>query len=102
MKKLKENNFKENIKNKDEFNKIMDSTYLKATWKAERAAKFGNKEIFNLGGKSYTQNEFAKFLEAQMTFRSPTDVIEIMKGIYKTWVEENVISFEDALLEKIC
>ncbi len=96
----KENNFKENIKNKDEFNKIMDSTYLKATWKAERAAKFGNKEIFNLGGKSYTQNEFAKFLEAQMTFRSPTDVIEIMKGIYKTWVEENVISFEDALLEK--
>jgi len=35
-----------------------------------------------------------------MTFRSPTDVIEIMKGIYKTWVEENVISFEDALLEK--
>jgi peptidyl-prolyl cis-trans isomerase SurA len=96
----KENNFKENIKNKDEFNKIMDSTYLKATWKAERAAKFGNKEIFNLGGKSYTQNDFAKFLEAQMTFRSPTDVIEIMKGIYKTWVEENVISFEDALLEK--
>ncbi len=96
----KENNFKENIKNKDEFNKIMDSTYLKATWKAERAAKFGNKEIFNLGGKSYTQNDFAKFLEAQMSFRSPTDVIEIMKGIYKTWVEENVISFEDALLEK--
>ena len=61
--KAKENNFKENIKNKDDFNKIMDSTYLKATWKAERAAKFGNKEIFNLGGKSYTQNDFAKFLD---------------------------------------
>jgi peptidyl-prolyl cis-trans isomerase SurA len=96
----KENNFKENIKNRDEFNKIMDSTYLKATWKAERAAKFGNKEIFNLGGKSYKQNDFAKFLESQMTFKSPTDEVELMKGIYKTWVEENIVAFEDSQLEK--
>jgi peptidyl-prolyl cis-trans isomerase SurA len=35
-----------------------------------------------------------------MTFRSPTDVIEIMKGIYKTWVEECIVNFEDAQLEK--
>lgn len=96
----KENNFKENLKNRDEFSKIVDSTYLKATWTAARAEKLGNKEIFNLGGKSYTQNEFAKFLETQMTFRSPTDVNEIMKGIYKTWVEESIVNFEDSQLEK--
>ena len=35
-----------------------------------------------------------------MTFRSPTDVNEIMKGIYKTWVEESIVNFEDAQLEK--
>ncbi len=96
----KDNNFKENLKNRDEFTKIMDSTYLKATWSAARAEKLGNKEIFNLGGKSYTQNDFAKFLETQMTFRSPTDVNEIMKGIYKTWVEESIVNFEDTQLEK--
>jgi len=96
----KENNFKENLKNRDEFSKIMDSTYLKATWTAARAEKLGNKEIFNLGGKSYTQNDFAKFLETQMTFRSPTDVNEIMKGIYKTWVEESIVNYEDTQLEK--
>jgi len=96
----KENNFKENLKNRDEFTKVMDTTYLKATWTAARAAKLGNKEIFNLGGKSYTQNDFAKFLETQMTFRSPTDVNEVMKGIYKTWVEESIVDFEDAQLEK--
>jgi peptidyl-prolyl cis-trans isomerase SurA len=96
----KENNFKENLKNRDEFSKILDSTYLKATWKAENAAKLGNKEIFNLGGKSYTQNDFAKFLETQMSFRTQGDVNDIMRGIYKTWVEESIVNFEDSQLEK--
>src|SRR5690606_36136526 len=55
----KEGNFKEDLKNRDAFLKVLDTTYLKATWKAENASKLGNKEIFNLGGKSYTQNDFA-------------------------------------------
>ena len=96
----KESGFTENLKNRDEFMKVLDSTYLKATWKAEDANKLGNKEIFKLGGRSYTQNEFAKFLESQMTFRSSTDIAELMKGIYKTWVDERVIAFEDSQLEK--
>lgn len=96
----RENNFRENLKNRDEFSKILDSTYLKASWKAENAAKLGNKEIFNLGGKSYTQNDFARFMESQMSFRVNGDVNELMKGMYKTWVEENIVAFEDSQLEK--
>lgn len=96
----KESAFKENLKNRDELTKVLDSTYLKATWKAERAAKLGNKEIFNLGGKSYTQNDFAKFLETQMTFRTAGDVDALMKGMYKTWVEESIVAYEDSQLEK--
>lgn len=95
----KDNGFKENLKNRDEFTKIFDSTYLKATWKAESADKLGNKEIFNLGGKSYTQKEFAKFLETQMSFRSATDLAELLKSIYKTWVDECVVAYEDSQLE---
>ncbi|MBL7933813.1 MAG: peptidylprolyl isomerase [Bacteroidia bacterium] len=96
----KENGFKENLKNRDELMKVLDSTYLKATWKAESAAKLGNKEIFNLGGKSYTQNDFAKFLETQMSFRQNADIGAVMKGIYKTWVDESVVAYEDSQLEK--
>jgi peptidyl-prolyl cis-trans isomerase SurA len=95
----KENNFKNNAPALDAFKKVMDSTYLKATWKAERANKLGNKEMFNLGGKSYKQNDFAKYLESQMTFRSPTDVFEIVKNIYTNWVNDMVVAFEDAQLE---
>jgi peptidyl-prolyl cis-trans isomerase SurA len=95
----KEGNFKENLKNRDEFLKVLDTTYLQATWKASRAEKLGNKEIFNLAGKSYTQNDFAKFLETQMTVRTQTDAAEVMKGIYKTWVEESIVNYEDSQLE---
>ena len=96
----KESNFKENLKNRDEMGKVLDTTYLKATWSAEKAKKLGNKEIFNLGGKSYTQNDFAKFLETQMSFRTQPDVMVVMKEIYKTWVDESVVVYEDSQLEK--
>lgn len=97
----KENNFKENLQNRDEFRKALDTTYLKALWSASRASKLGNKEIFNLGGKSYKQNDFAKFLESQMTFRpTSTDINEVMKTAYKNWVDECVVDFENMQLEK--
>jgi peptidyl-prolyl cis-trans isomerase SurA len=95
----KENNFKEFPAALDAFKKVIDTTYLTATWKSDRATVLGNKEMFTLGGKSYKQSEFAKYLESQMTFRSPTDVFEIVKGIYRNWVEDRVVAFEDAQLE---
>ncbi|WP_317898179.1 peptidylprolyl isomerase [Aurantibacillus circumpalustris] len=96
----KENGFKENAKNLADFVKIIDSTYLKATWKAERASKLGNKEIFNLAGKSYTQNDFAKFMETQMTYKTNADLNELVRSTYKTWVEESMVAYEDSHLEK--
>src|SRR5690606_21917726 len=44
----KENNFKENLKNRDALIQVLDSGYFKGTWKASQAAKLGNKEIFSL------------------------------------------------------
>jgi peptidyl-prolyl cis-trans isomerase SurA len=96
----KEGNFRENLKNRDELIKIVDTSFLRANWKAERAAKLGNKEIFNIGGKSYTQNDFAKFLESQMSISSETDLQEVVKGMYRTWVNESIVAYEDSQLEK--
>ncbi|MBP9067969.1 MAG: peptidylprolyl isomerase [Bacteroidia bacterium] len=96
----KNNGFKENLKARDEFKTIIDSTYLKATWTAKRAQSLGNKEMFNIGGRSYTQNEFAKFLETQMTIRTQDDAWEVAKPMYTKWVDECVVAFEDSQLEK--
>ena len=45
-----------------------------------------NKEIFNLSGKSYTQNMWAKYIETQTLFRSPTDVVELVKGMISSLI----------------
>jgi peptidyl-prolyl cis-trans isomerase SurA len=96
----KNNGFKENLKARDEFKTIIDTTYLQATWTTKRAQALGNKEMFNLGGRSYTQNEFAKYLETQMTIRTQDDAWEVAKPMYNKWVEDCVVAFEDSQLEK--
>ncbi|MDZ4665706.1 MAG: peptidylprolyl isomerase [Bacteroidota bacterium] len=96
----KNNGFKENLKTRDEFKTVIDSTYLQSTWTVKRALPLGNKEMFSIGGRSYTQNEFAKYLETQMTIRTQDDAWEVAKPMYTKWVEECVVAFEDSLLEK--
>ncbi len=83
----KEAGFKENLKNRNELLKVMDTSYFRANWKAEAANKLGNKEIFNLAGKSYGQSDFAKFLESQMSIRPQTDLQTLINNSYRTWVE---------------
>jgi peptidyl-prolyl cis-trans isomerase SurA len=95
----KEYNFKENLKTLDEFKKVMDTTYLRAEWTAARAKKLGNKEMFNLNGKSYTQDMFAAYIEKQMTIRTQDDAFEVIKPMYPKWVEESIVEYEDSQLE---
>lgn len=95
----KENNFTENLKNRDEVLKTLDTNFLKANWKAESISKLGNKEIVTLGGKKYTQMDFAKYLESQMTVVSDKDAFELGKRQYKTWLESTVVDYEDKQLE---
>ena len=47
----KENGFKQNLANRDEILKVLDTTYLTANWKASRADKLGNKEIITFNSK---------------------------------------------------
>lgn len=96
----KDNGFKENLKARDEFKSIIDTTYLRATWTAKRAEKLGNKEMFSIGDKKYTQNDFAKYVEAQMTIRTQDDAWEVVKPMYTKWVEDMVVAYEDSQLEK--
>ncbi len=95
----KENGFKQNLANRDEIMKVLDTTYLTASWKASSAAKLGDKEIISFKDKKHGLQDFAKFLEQQMVYRSPTDIYALMVQTYEKWVEEMVVSYEDAQLE---
>ena len=96
----KEAGFKENLKNRDELTKVLDSTFTKAMWKADAANKLGNKEVFTLAGKVYGQSDFAKYLESQMSYRpGENSYSDLVRNIYKSWVNETVINYEDSQLE---
>lgn len=95
----KENGFKQNLANRDEILKVLDTTYLTATWKASRVDKLGNKDIITFNKKAYGMKDFALFLEQQMVFRSPTDLKDLMGQLYEKWAEEVVVAYEDSQLE---
>ncbi|MCD6069064.1 MAG: PpiC-type peptidyl-prolyl cis-trans isomerase [Bacteroidetes bacterium] len=104
----KESNFTENktmVKKKmafpalDEITAVVDSTYFLGKWKAEKAAAL-KKNLFTLGGKNYTQKDFADFLESRQTRRVATDKAFAVEQQYKAFVEESVVAFEETQLEK--
>ncbi|MCX8080106.1 MAG: peptidylprolyl isomerase [Bacteroidia bacterium] len=95
----KEYGFKENKAAFEEFSKVLDSTFLKGTWSMDKAKVLGNKELFKIGNKSFTQNDFALYLERNQTARSDKDAMFVAKTMYPNFVEESIIEYEDSQLE---
>ena len=95
----KENNFKENAAAKKDFLKVIDSTAYQGKWEAKKADKLGNKELFNIGAKKYTQGDFAKYIESHQTTRAKMDNNMFLQQSYKEFVDESAINYEDANLE---
>ncbi|HEU4719321.1 MAG TPA: peptidylprolyl isomerase [Bacteroidia bacterium] len=94
-----ENNFTETPKAKDDFYKVVDSTYFNGKWTADRAKKL-TKTMFTLAGVAYTQQEFAIWLENHEVRRPKTDVKKVVDDAYKQFVDEACVNYEDSQLEK--
>ncbi|GIV29026.1 MAG: peptidyl-prolyl cis-trans isomerase [Bacteroidia bacterium] len=94
----KECNFTENLKNRDQLLKYLDSTYLNATWKAEKAKPIENLELIKLCNKTFTIKDFAQYLESQMIVRSPTELKGLMHNLYAKWKDKAIIDFEESRL----
>ncbi len=103
----KENNYTETrvVKKKissfpslEEFYPLIDSSYFKGKWTAERASKL-NKELFVLAGKKYTQADFTKYLESHQTRRSVYDAKYIVDQQYQNFVDETCVAYEESTLE---
>ncbi|MBA3705362.1 MAG: peptidylprolyl isomerase, partial [Bacteroidetes bacterium] len=57
----KEYKFKEDLKARDEFYKVMDTTLFEGNWDIAKAAAL-KKPMFNLNDRVYTQNDFASYI----------------------------------------
>ncbi len=104
----KENSFKETrtVKGKtssftalDEIYPLIDSSYFKGKWTADKTSKM-NKELFTLAGKKYTQADFGKYLELHQTRRSSFETHYVVDQQYNNFVDESCVSYEESTLEQ--
>ncbi|HET6992732.1 MAG TPA: peptidylprolyl isomerase, partial [Bacteroidia bacterium] len=93
-----ENKFTEYIFTKQEFYKYVDSTYWQGHWSSDRV-KTMNKVMFTLGTTSYTQHDFAVYLETHETRRSKADSKTLVDEAYKNFVDDACVAYEDSMLE---
>lgn len=80
------------------FYPLIDTTYFEGKWDSKKAAAL-NKPLFTLHGKAYTQADFTKFLETRQSKRPKTDIKELVNNMYRQFVDETIIAYEESRLE---
>ncbi len=92
-------NFKENLKTVDEFTKVLDTTLFEGRWDVSKAAAL-KKPMFNLNDKVYTQTDFANYISSHQSKRPKTDFKLVVMPLYKQFVEESAVSYEESHLDQ--
>jgi peptidyl-prolyl cis-trans isomerase SurA len=95
----KEYNFKDDAKAKMELNAVVDSNFFNGSWKATAASKL-NKNLMTIGTKTITQSDFAKYIENHQTKRTKTDIAVVMDELYKAFVTEQCLAYEETQLAR--
>ncbi|MCK4569208.1 MAG: peptidylprolyl isomerase [Bacteroidales bacterium] len=94
-----ENGFKEFPENLQELLNAIDSSFYAREWSADKVLSFG-KKIFQLGGKKYSQHDFASYLEQKQTRRGTAGLEAFFYTQYRDYVNVICIELEDSRLEE--
>ncbi len=93
--------FKEDAKAKDDFMKKVDSTLTQGKWTADKASGL-NKTMFSLSSKTFSQNDFAKYLaDHQSKHDASTSPVQMATNIYNEFVKESAVAFEESKLDSL-
>ena len=94
-------NFKEVPKAKDEFMKTIDSSLSNGKWTADKAAALkGN--LFVLGTKTYSQQDFATYInDHQVKRESGIPALVLANTMYNDWSNEALVSYEETKLDSL-
>ncbi len=93
----KEYGYKEFANNLNDYLPLLDTTFNQGMWKATKADKL-NKDLFILDNIKFTQKQFSEYLSKNQG--DPNEnVNNVLKMRYKSWVDEEIINYEDSKLE---
>lgn len=85
------------------FKKMVNSDVLKGRWKASSIDKNANAPVFTLmlpAKKTYTQQDFAAFIEAHQGKVRAQDSATAVDRLYEMFVERSLLESEESQLEK--
>jgi len=82
------------------FNSVIDSTIYKRKWEVVKAEGM-NELVFEIGGESYNQQDFAEYIATHQSISSKETIEVYIEKTFKSFVDDEVISFLDARLEDI-
>jgi peptidyl-prolyl cis-trans isomerase SurA len=91
--------FKENLKARDEFYKVVDTTLFEGRWDGSKAAKL-NKPMFNFSDKVYTQADFTNYIKSHQSKRPKADLQMVVNQFYKQFVDEMAVAYEESRLDQ--
>ena len=94
----KEYNFKEFPKNKDSFVNALDTSILGGEWNPDNV-KGMNKPLFTLGTQTYTQEDFAKYINSHQSKKQNTTPKQVCYTLYNQFVDESCLNYEESQLE---
>ena len=100
LKLKKQYNYKKSVKASNELNWFvsnLDSTFFMGKWKSDKLPT--NNELFNLDGKSFTQKQFASFLEKSYRGARKDDFKNIVETQYIIWEKSAILEYEESKLE---
>lgn len=81
------------------FTANLDSTYYFGKWNADKLTS--NKAMFKLGKQSFTQQQFADFLEKNYrNVRNTNDNAAVIKKQYLAWQNAEILAYEEKQLDR--
>ncbi len=95
----KESHFKEYLDSKESLIAALDTNLANGQWKAS-AVENMKKQLFRLGDKTYTQTDFAGYMESRQSRRSGTSPQAIGYQMYENYVNETCLAYEESLLDE--
>lgn len=96
---IKDYGFSEKLKERDDFYNVIDSSFFKGMWSAEKA-KGLSKTMFTIGNKSINQTDFSKYLEGITRPRKTIDVKVLVNNEYKRFKRAQLLSYKNSKLEE--
>jgi peptidyl-prolyl cis-trans isomerase SurA len=81
----------------DEVGKYLTDDLIEGKWNADTASGL-KAMLFKIGGKIYTQADFANYIGSHQVRRKKEDLLVVMNGMYNQYVQESLLAFEESQL----